>query len=149
GRRRAPCRQPGGRARRPDGCRGRRGGEAARARARGARAPRRPPLAAPTARSAALTSGSGGPGTRVPRSTTPRAASHTIEPVFDGVVLGIDPGLSRCGYGALRRDGHRMVAVAYGVLRTPADGALPQRLAQLQTDLEALLDDLAPAAVAV
>ena len=65
------------------------------------------------------------------------------------VVLGIDPGLSRCGYGAVRREGHRMVPVAFGVLRTAPDEPLPERLAQLQVDLDALFDDLAPAAVAV
>jgi crossover junction endodeoxyribonuclease RuvC len=69
--------------------------------------------------------------------------------VFDDVVLGIDPGLSRCGYGALRREGQRMIPVAYGVLRTPADAPLPRRLAQLHTDLDALLDELRPNAVAV
>ena len=41
------------------------------------------------------------------------------------VVLGIDPGLSRCGYGAVRREGHRMVPVAFGVLRTPPEAPLP------------------------
>jgi crossover junction endodeoxyribonuclease RuvC len=68
--------------------------------------------------------------------------------VFDAV-LGIDPGLSRCGYGAVRRDGHRLVPVAYGVLRTPADRPLPERLAMLQHDLDELLDELRPVAVAV
>jgi crossover junction endodeoxyribonuclease RuvC len=69
--------------------------------------------------------------------------------VIPDVVLGIDPGLSRCGYGAIRREGHRMVPVAFGVLRTPPDAPLPERLAQLQTDLEALFDDLEPSSVAV
>lgn len=68
--------------------------------------------------------------------------------MFDAV-LGIDPGLSRCGYGVVRRDGHRLVPVAYGVLRTPADQPLPERLAQLQRDLDELLDDVRPSAVAV
>jgi len=70
-------------------------------------------------------------------------------PQVTGVVLGIDPGLSRCGYGAVRREGHRMVPVAFGVLRTPPDAPLPDRLAQLQVDLDALFDDLVPAALAV
>jgi crossover junction endodeoxyribonuclease RuvC len=35
------------------------------------------------------------------------------------------------------------------VLRTPPDLGLPERLAMLQADLDALLDDLRPAAVAV
>ncbi|MBM3660389.1 MAG: crossover junction endodeoxyribonuclease RuvC [Actinobacteria bacterium] len=73
--------------------------------------------------------------------------------MFDGAtaepVLGIDPGLSRCGYGVVRRDGHRLVPVAYGVLRTPTDLGLAERLAMLQHDLEELLDDVAPAALAV
>ena len=66
-----------------------------------------------------------------------------------GVVLGIDPGLSRCGYGAVRRDGQQMVPVAYGVLRTPPQDPVPQRLAQLQRDLDDLFDDLGPEALAV
>lgn len=68
--------------------------------------------------------------------------------MFDAV-LGIDPGLSRCGYGVVRREGHRLVPVAYGVLRTPADLELSQRLAMLQSDLDELFDDLAPVALAV
>jgi len=74
--------------------------------------------------------------------------------VFDqsrdpGLILGIDPGLSRCGYGAVRCEGHRMVPVAFGVLRTPPEAPLPERLAQLQADLDALFDDLMPSGVAV
>jgi crossover junction endodeoxyribonuclease RuvC len=71
--------------------------------------------------------------------------------VFDpsGPVLGIDPGLSRCGYGAVARNGQTMTAVACGVLRTHPDDDLPDRLAQLQDDLAALVAELAPRAVAV
>jgi crossover junction endodeoxyribonuclease RuvC len=65
------------------------------------------------------------------------------------VVLGIDPGLSRCGYGVVRRDGATFRAVAYGVIRTPPSDELPVRLAVLLTELEALLAEYPPAAVAV
>ena len=65
-------------------------------------------------------------------------------------VLGIDPGLSRCGYGAVRVDSAgRPVAEAAGVLRTDVDAALPRRLSVLMADLRSLLDDLRPDAVAV
>ena len=67
----------------------------------------------------------------------------------DGPILGIDPGLSRCGYGAVAGRGAECHAVAYGVLRTPADEALPQRLAALADELEVLVRELRPAAVAV
>jgi crossover junction endodeoxyribonuclease RuvC len=65
------------------------------------------------------------------------------------VVLGIDPGLSRCGYGAVRRDGATFTAVACGVIRTRADAPLPDRLAALAGDLEGLVAEQRPQAIAV
>jgi crossover junction endodeoxyribonuclease RuvC len=68
-------------------------------------------------------------------------------------VLGIDPGLSRCGYGCL--DGGGGAAgrgarpVAVGVLRTPVEAPVPERLAELQRELRALIAELRPDAVAV
>jgi crossover junction endodeoxyribonuclease RuvC len=67
----------------------------------------------------------------------------------DGVVLGIDPGLSRCGYGAVARVGVGFEAVAYGVLRTDPKAPLPNRLALLEADLEDLVAEIEPNAVAV
>ena len=64
-------------------------------------------------------------------------------------VLGIDPGVSRCGYGVVRREGARFVAVSYGVLRTPPSDELPDRLAALHADLESLVEQFRPGAVAV
>lgn len=64
-------------------------------------------------------------------------------------VLGIDPGLTRCGYGAVEKSGSLLRAVAAGVLRTDAAAPLPQRLAELQSGLRALLVELSPEAVAV
>ncbi|MEJ7845696.1 MAG: crossover junction endodeoxyribonuclease RuvC [Acidimicrobiales bacterium] len=67
-------------------------------------------------------------------------------------VLGIDPGLSRCGYGAVRSEGigsRGAKAVAVGVITTPPAAALPDRLAELQGELRALLAELRPDAVAV
>jgi crossover junction endodeoxyribonuclease RuvC len=64
-------------------------------------------------------------------------------------VLGIDPGLSRCGFGVVRRDGPTLQAAAHGVIRTPVAMALPERLARLAVELDALLDDHRPDAVAV
>jgi crossover junction endodeoxyribonuclease RuvC len=64
-------------------------------------------------------------------------------------VLGIDPGLSRCGYGVVRRLGRRPRPVAAGVLRTDPAHDVPHRLAALQADLRALLAEHRPAVVAV
>ncbi len=64
-------------------------------------------------------------------------------------VLGIDPGVSRCGYGAVVRDGARLRAVACGVLTTSPSEPLPDRLASLARELRALLEELRPDAVVV
>jgi crossover junction endodeoxyribonuclease RuvC len=64
-------------------------------------------------------------------------------------VLGIDPGLSRCGYGVVERAGRRTRAVAAGVLRTDASLDVPRRLAALQSEVRVLLAQHRPAVVAV
>jgi crossover junction endodeoxyribonuclease RuvC len=67
----------------------------------------------------------------------------------DRPVLGIDPGLSRCGYGAVARNGAHFSVIAYGVLRTDPKSPLPSRLAALEAELEALVAEIRPGAVAV
>lgn len=64
-------------------------------------------------------------------------------------MLGIDPGLSRCGYGAVVRDAATLRAVACGVITTPPETALPERLATLARELRALIAELAPDVVVV
>ena len=66
------------------------------------------------------------------------------------IVLGIDPGLTRCGYAVVDgRGANDVTAVALGVIRTPASDALPHRLAALQRELAALIAEFRPDAVAV
>jgi len=64
-------------------------------------------------------------------------------------VLGIDPGVSRCGYGVIRRDGSVFSATACGVIRTPPTDPLPSRLAALAAELEALIEECRPGVLAV
>ncbi len=65
-------------------------------------------------------------------------------------VLGIDPGLTRCGYAVIDASGPSSgVAVALGVIRTPPKDALPWRLAMLREELCRLITDFTPDVVAV
>ncbi len=64
-------------------------------------------------------------------------------------VLGIDPGLSRCGYGVVTRRGSDMVAAAGGVISTSPGMPLPERLLTLSTELRALVAEYRPGAVVV
>ncbi|MHB1929491.1 MAG: crossover junction endodeoxyribonuclease RuvC [Acidimicrobiales bacterium] len=63
--------------------------------------------------------------------------------------VGIDPGLSRCGYGAVRDVRGGLVVEAYGHLSTPPTDPLAERLATLLGDLEGLVDELRPDAIVV
>jgi crossover junction endodeoxyribonuclease RuvC len=64
-------------------------------------------------------------------------------------VLGIDPGLSRCGYGVVRQYGSDLSATAGGVIATEPSLALPQRLLLLSRELRALMVEVRPDAVVV
>jgi crossover junction endodeoxyribonuclease RuvC len=70
-------------------------------------------------------------------------------------VLGVDPGVSRCGYGCISsgtgdaRVGGELSVVAMGVITTPPSDELPARLAALDVELRRLLAELQPDAVAV
>lgn len=64
-------------------------------------------------------------------------------------VLGIDPGLSRCGYGAVRSTASGPRAHAVGVIRTSPADDLPIRLAELQLELRSLIAELQPDVVAI
>ena len=66
------------------------------------------------------------------------------------VVLGIDPGLTRCGYAVLEMTSTQQIrALAIGVLRTPPTNALHDRLGEIHGEIESLLSEFRPHAVAV
>lgn len=78
------------------------------------------------------------------------ARGHRVAASIERVyVLGIDPGLSRCGYGLVARSGGRSHALSFGVLRTEPSRATPDRLAELQADVRALLQEHRPAVLAI
>ena len=64
-------------------------------------------------------------------------------------VLGIDPGLSRCGYAAVDASGSQPVCTALGVLTTRPSDPLPRRLAELRGELHRLIAELTPDVVVV
>jgi crossover junction endodeoxyribonuclease RuvC len=65
-------------------------------------------------------------------------------------VLGIDPGLTRCGYAVVDGCGPSTPrAISMGVIRTPPSESLPARLATLRTELTSLIAEFEPDAVAV
>lgn len=65
-------------------------------------------------------------------------------------VVGIDPGLTRCGFAVIDAvKGSHVQARALGAFTTSPQMDLPDRLASLQRDVRELLDEFSPDAVAV
>ena len=65
-------------------------------------------------------------------------------------VLGVDPGLTRCGVGVVEgTPGRQLTLVGVGVIRTPSDMDLSRRLLAIEEGLEAWLTEHRPEAVAV
>ncbi len=64
-------------------------------------------------------------------------------------VVGIDPGVSRCGYGVVGRQGSRLSAAAGGVISTDPKSPLPERLTILFRELRALMAEYRPQVVVV
>lgn len=65
------------------------------------------------------------------------------------LVLGIDPGTARTGYGLVREDEAGLVLVACGVIATPPDQPLPERLQTIYRDLSDIVRAHQPEAAAV
>jgi crossover junction endodeoxyribonuclease RuvC len=64
-------------------------------------------------------------------------------------VLGVDPGLTRCGLGVVDGRPGRAAMVAVGVVRTPSDAGPGERLVYLESQVDAWLERYAPEVVAV
>jgi crossover junction endodeoxyribonuclease RuvC len=65
-------------------------------------------------------------------------------------VLGVDPGLTRCGVGVVDgAPGRTLHLVDVGVVRTPSTMAVPERLVAIERELEAWVQRSHPDAVAV
>jgi crossover junction endodeoxyribonuclease RuvC len=65
-------------------------------------------------------------------------------------VLGVDPGLTRCGLGVVEGSvGRPLTMVAVGVIRTPHTDDIGNRLVAIERAVEQWLDEHEPDAVAV
>ena len=64
-------------------------------------------------------------------------------------ILGIDPGYAIVGFGVLEAQRGQARLVRCGAINTPAGVPMPQRLVQIQEDLETLIHQFAPDVMAI
>lgn len=59
-------------------------------------------------------------------------------------ILGIDPGLQKTGWGIIESEGHRLSFISSGLVKTNAGLTLPDRLAQIDNGINAVLNQFKP-----
>jgi len=64
-------------------------------------------------------------------------------------ILGLDPGLAQMGWGVIEVSGTRLVHIAHGVIATKPASGLGVRLMTLHRELSLVIQNHAPAAIAV
>ena len=65
------------------------------------------------------------------------------------IVIGIDPGVARLGYGVIRVDKGVATALCYGCIQTKAGRRQAERLLAIYTDITALLTKYSPDFLAI
>jgi crossover junction endodeoxyribonuclease RuvC len=65
------------------------------------------------------------------------------------VVLGIDPGIGRVGYGIVEKNGSKIKAVAYGCIETPKSDDHGLRLQMIKTELGKIIREYKPEVIGV
>ena len=64
-------------------------------------------------------------------------------------ILGIDPGSRATGYGLIEQQGNRLIHLDNGAIFTRSEDPLPLRLQRIYRELQRLIEEFQPEAVAV
>jgi crossover junction endodeoxyribonuclease RuvC len=65
------------------------------------------------------------------------------------IIMGVDPGLTRCGVGVISQMGRDLKLSEVGVILTPVDAPLELRLLQIEEEITAWIERNRPDVVAV
>jgi crossover junction endodeoxyribonuclease RuvC len=65
------------------------------------------------------------------------------------IVIGIDPGLARVGYGVIRISNRQPEAVCYGCIESGKDQRTPERLLHIYSEIAALFERYPPSHIAI
>ncbi|QQE77464.1 crossover junction endodeoxyribonuclease RuvC [Alicyclobacillus sp. SO9] len=68
---------------------------------------------------------------------------------MDRVILGIDPGIARMGYGVVKLQGNQVRPVTYGCIETPAHTPVPSRLQSIYHELQDIIATYQPSVMVV
>jgi len=60
------------------------------------------------------------------------------------IIVGIDPGTTRVGYGVIKKEGSRLIHLTSGLLAIPQKAGSSEQLLALQTSFKELLQEVRP-----
>ena len=60
------------------------------------------------------------------------------------ILIGIDPGSRKCGYGVLHVEKNKILAAGCGIIKLEAKGAIEDRLLYLSEELKSLVTEYKP-----
>ena len=64
-------------------------------------------------------------------------------------VLGIDPSLQSSGFGLIEDEAENLEAIVYGVIKPDRAASFPQKLNDIRTELERIIDLYSPQEIAI
>ena len=65
------------------------------------------------------------------------------------IILGIDPGLERLGYGIIKKENNKLTAIAYGIIHTTKEDSEIKRLHIIGKDIQTIIDQYKPDAACI
>ena len=65
------------------------------------------------------------------------------------IIMGIDPGLTRTGWGFIRIEGFRLRLISHGAITSTTQAPIAERLAKIGTCLEDAIEQIRPSSVAI
>lgn len=65
------------------------------------------------------------------------------------IILGIDPGIGRMGWGVIEKDGQKVTSIAFGCLETSPKETAPQRLSLVYHKVMELIEEYQPTEFAI
>lgn len=64
-------------------------------------------------------------------------------------ILGIDPGIGRCGWGVIDSQGSKLTVQGFGCIETSAKKEVPQRLTEIYSEIERIIKEFKPQSMGI
>ena len=64
-------------------------------------------------------------------------------------ILGIDPGIARCGWGVVEFDKSKLKVLDFGCIETPSEQAVSDRLEEIYREVSGLIKKYSPDALSI